>query len=234
MTDKSNPESPEQRSIRLQHIDDQVRTRFTQAHDSREIGLRLSREIIRNSANSIRAAHRGEFPLANELLAKAAELVLEIERTLKEYPSVYYAGFVEDSQKEFVEASAMLAFAEGTRLPDLDDLNIGPAPYINGLAESVGELRRFIVDAMRRNEFTRCEELLELMDEVYSILVSMDFPDALTRGLRRTTDMVRGVLERTRSDLTLSLRQKNLEQQLELLQTKLGAQNRGDSNDADG
>ena len=87
---------------------------------------------------------------------------------------------------------------------------------------------------MRRNEFTRCEELLELMDEVYSILVSMDFPDALTRGLRRTTDMVRGVLERTRSDLTLSLRQKNLEQQLELLQTKLGVQNEGDSNDADG
>ena len=121
---------------------------------------------------------------------------------------------MEDALKEYAEASITLSFVEGTPVPEPSDLGIGAASYLNGLAEAVGELRRFILDQLRRDRFERCDELLEIMDEVYTILVTMDFPDAVTRGLRRTTDMVRGVLERTRGDLTLALRQRRLEQKL--------------------
>ena len=207
----------EDQKERLRLASELANARFTETHEARERALRLSREIIRNSANSIRATHRGELDRARELLGKVAGLVRQMDRELGPHPAVYFAGYVEDAQKEYVEATATLAFVEGTRLAGPDDLNVGPAPYMNGLAESVGELRRFILDSLRRDDFSRCEDLLYLMDEVYTILVSMDFPEAVTRGLRRSTDMVRGVLERTRGDLTLALRQRRLERKLDTL-----------------
>ena len=154
----------------------------------------------------------------------ASSLARDIESLLEGHAKVYYAGYVESAQKEYVEATATLAFAEGAGLATADELGVGAAPYLNGLAEAVGELRRFILDSLRRDDFSRCEELLAVMDEVYTILVSMDFPDAVTMGLRRSTDMTRGVLERTRGDLTLALRQKRLEGELAAFQERLGGQ----------
>ncbi len=208
-------ETTEVQRQKLQEIAEAALADFTERHEAREQALRLSRAVVRSSANSIRATHRGDFDLARELLESAGQTVQEIESRVKGHPSVYYAGFVEDGQKEYVEASATLAFVQGTRLPTPDELGIGPAPYLNGLAEAAGELRRFILDMLRRDDISRCEEVLVLMDEVYSIRTSMDFPEALTRGLRRNTDMVRGVLERTRADLTMALRQRRLESKLD-------------------
>ncbi len=210
-------------STALQSIAESCRASFDETHRAREQALRLSREIVRNSANSIRATHRGEFDVAKDLLNDVTALAREVEERLVDHPAVYYAGYVEDAVKEYAEASATLAFAEGTPLPGPDDLGIGPAPYLNGIAEAVGELRRFILDSLRKDDLSRCEELLAVMDEAYSVLVTMDFPDAVTRGLRRTTDMARGVLERTRGDLTLALRQHRFEQKLADYQKALEA-----------
>ena len=222
MSDVSNDRvSPDELKRDLARIAKRAEASFSETHAAREKALRLSREIVRSSANSIRATHRGEYDQAEQLRDEAARLVAEIEIELSPRSSVYYAGFVEDAQKEYVEATATLAFARGTRLLGLDELGVGPAPYLNGLAESVGELRRFVLDLLRRDDVSRCEELLELMDEVYSILVTMDYPEAVTRGLRRNTDMARGVLERTRGDLTVALRQRSLEQRLAAFQDSL-------------
>jgi len=215
----------DQHIVRLQKIGEDALTSFADKHAAREKALKLSREVIRNSANSIRATQRGHFQKAQELIDTAADTVREMERSLKGQPSVYYAGYVEDCQKEFVEANATLAFTQGTPLPTPEDLNVGPPPYLNGLAEAVGELRRFILDMLRGNDVSRCEELLQLMDEVYAILALMDFPEAVTRGLRRNTDMVRGVLERTRGDLTMALRQRRLEEKLDAFQRTVSTQN---------
>ncbi len=215
-------ETTEVQRQKLQEIAEAALADFTERHEAREQALRLSRAVVRSSANSIRATHRGDFDLARELLESAGQTVQEIESRVKGHPSVYYAGFVEDGQKEYVEASATLAFVQGTRLPTPDELGIGPAPYLNGLAEAAGELRRFILDSLRRDDVDRCEDLLEIMDEVYTILVTMDFPDAVTKGLRRRTDMARGILERTRGDLTLALRQRRLEEKLAGFQAALG------------
>ena len=198
----------------LRAVADSARQSLADTDRARERALRLSREMIRHSADSIRAIHRGEFATARSLIDSAAALVQESETLLRERPEVYYTGYMQDALKEYVEANAVLAFIEDKPLPTPDDLHVGAAPYLGGLADTVGELRRFILDRLRRDDFTRCEQTLELMDEIYTILVTMDFPDVVTRGLRRSTDMVRGILERTRGDLTVALRQQRLEAML--------------------
>ena len=204
---------------------EEARSSFSATHDAREKALRLSRAIIQSSANSIRATHRGEFEHAREQLQKVSSFTNQVDSLLEEHPAVYYAGYVEDALKEYAEANATLAFAEGSHLAGPNELGVGAAPFLNGLAETVGELRRFILDSLRGDDFSRCEELLGVMDEIYSILVTMDFPDAVTRGLRRSTDMARGILERTRGDLTVALRQRHLEAELAALQETLAGQN---------
>ena len=202
------------RKMELQAIADSSACEFAAMHADRERALRLAREIVRNSANSIRATHRAEFESAANLLDMAAGLAREAIDLRDRQPRVYYGGYVEDALKEYAEAAIALAIVERRPIPTASDLGIGTAPYLGGLADAAGEFRRFILDALRTDEFSRCEEILDVMDEIYTVLVTMDYPDAVTRGLRRSTDMVRGVLERTRGDLTIALRQKRLEERL--------------------
>ena len=206
-----NTSTHESHITTLRAVADATRQSLADTDRARERALRLSREMIRHSADSIRAIHRGEFEVAGDLIGSAKNLVKESEALLRERPEVYYTGYMQDALKEYVEANAVLAFIQDRPLPSPDDLRVGAAPYLGGLADTVGELRRYILDRLRRDDFTRCEQTLEAMDEIYTILVTMDFPDAVTRGLRRSTDMVRGILERTRGDLTVALRQQRLE-----------------------
>ena len=221
VTDSTQKASSEEllEAIRIAGEDAEQLLRGT--HEARERALTLSRQITRFSANSIRATHRGDFEEARKLIESAFKLRSEIESERDSHPSVYFGGYVEDALKEYVEAHATLAFAEGTRLPTMSELNVGAAVYMNGLAEAIGEMRRLVLDLLRGNEFARCESYLEIMDEVYSVLVTLDYPDGVTRGLRRTTDVMRGVIERTRGDITVALRQRSLEGQLEELNRRL-------------
>lgn len=185
---------------------------------AREKMLSLCREIIRRCSQAIRAVHRQEFDRAKELLGMARSLLDEVRQVVAECPELGYSGLVKDAQKEFAEGNIILALIIGKQLPEPDEMGIDSVAYLNGLGEAVGELRRYLLDSMRKGDLTRGEEFLAVMDDIYSVLVTMDFPDAITGGLRRTTDMVRGVLERTRSDLTLVIRQKGLENRLEKLE----------------
>ena len=180
-------------------------------HRIREGALELSRSLIRHSANTIRAIHRGELDKAREMLEEGRGVVKQFNADLAEEQSIYGAGYVQDALKEYAEASITFALMAQETIPGPTDLEIDYPAYLNGLAEAMGELRRSILDLMRAGELNRAEELLRIMDEVYGVLVTVDFPDAITRGLRRTTDMVRGVLERTRGDLTMAVRQQRLE-----------------------
>jgi translin len=190
---------------------------------AREAGIGRCRDSIRNSANSIRAVHRGDFALAEELSGKAGTLLAEAKQALRDHQDIRYAGFVHDAEKEFAEASLTLAFiGDHESLPRPADLDVELAAYLNGLAEAVGELRRYLLDTLREGDVARCEECLAVMDEVYGILVTFDYPDGMTGGLRRSTDNVRGILERTRGDLTLAVRQRDLEQKLARFEDKIG------------
>ena len=203
--------------VAQQAIDD-----FTAKHRARELGLRVSREAIRLSANTIRAAHRGDFEKARGLLSEAAASLEGVSEELKEWPEIYYAGFLADARKEFSEASITLALISDAPFPLPEDLGVEMAPYLNGMGEVIGELRRFILDSLRKNETRRCEEYMQRMDDIYSLLVAVDFPEGVTGGLRRTADAMRGIVERTRGDLTMALRQRELEEKLASWEQRMG------------
>ena len=195
-------------------IAEEIRAYFTAEDEAREKALRLCRQIIRNSANAIRAVHRQEQDKARQILDATYKLVQEINYSLNDHPGLLHSGFVHDAQKEFAEGSITFALIVGKELPKAEAIGVDYAAYLNGLGEAVGELRRYLLDSMRRGDFSRCEELLGAMDDIYGTLMTMDFTEIITHGLRRTTDAIRGVIERTRGDVTMALRQKELEAKL--------------------
>ena len=198
----------------LEPIGSWARSELDRKNAAREQALRWSRELVRTCATSIRAVHRRDFLSAEHLLAEANALNEQLCSTLGQMGDLYWAGYVQDAQKELVEASCTLALIKRQALPDPIGLGVAPGPFLNGLGEAVGELRRYLLDSLRRGEVDGCEQLLSAMDDIYSLLVTLDYPDALTGGLRRTTDSTRGILEKTRGDLTLALRQEALVQAL--------------------
>ena len=175
---------------------------FSKIHHIREETLKLSREIIRNSALSIRASHRSQFDQAKSHLTKSEHQLKTIIEICNENPEVYHSRFIQDAQKEYVEASLTLAFLTNSSMPELEMFSINPAAYLNGLAEAVGELRRYILDQLRKKVPLPYENLLVLMDDIYTLLASIDYPDAITNNLRRNTDIARSIMEKTRGDLT--------------------------------
>lgn len=181
----------------------------TQARDR---ALANARQVTRHAATAIRAIHREEHDAAYGQLEQARALVRTMQNELSEYPELYYAGYTQDAIKEFIEASITCALIENQPLPTPEELKVEYATYLNGLAEAAGELRRRCLDILRQGYSGEAERLLSCMDDIYATLVTMDYPDAVTNGLRRQTDIIRGVVERTRGDLTISLREEHLEQ----------------------
>ena len=205
---------PSRYSVYLSAIGASVIEELAERNRDREQALSVSREVIRFSANAIRAVHRGAFEDARELISKGAVRLSDADHIATSSPSIFNAGFMNDARKEFTEANVTLAGISGSDIPSIDDLKVDAAAYINGMAEVIGELRRYILDALRRDEVDGCQEFMDIMDEMYSVLVTIDFPEGVTSGLRHSTDAMRGVLERTRGDLTMALRQRSLEARL--------------------
>jgi len=203
----------------LKAITDRLQKALSEKDSAREKALPACRQTIRYCAQAIRSIHRQEFDQARELLESARNEITGAKEALAEHKDLSHTAFLRDAQKEFAEGMITLALVAGRLLPTPEELGVDPAAYLNGMGEAVGEIRRYLLDSMRKGDLSRGEELLGAMDDIYSHLVTIDFPDALTGGLRRTTDMVRGVLERTRSDLTLGLRQRDLETRLADLNT---------------
>jgi len=205
----------EKTTSNLEDIAQRIRTDFIAKDAAREKALRLCREAIRHSANSIRAIHRGEFDNTRSSLDSARRCLQEAGEALANCSDLLHSGYVHDSQKEYAEGCITLALALRETLPTPEELGVRYAAYLHGLGEAVGEMRRHLLDTIRKGDISRCEQILSDMDDIYSILVTMDFPDALTYGLRRATDVVRGILEKTRGDLTVAVRQRDLEQKLD-------------------
>jgi translin len=214
-------------SLGLDDITATIRERFNRAEQARERCLTLHRDAIRQSGLTIRALHRHEFGEAETMLAKVRDLMGQVRDAVDGQTQVYYAGFVQDAQKEYAEAATTLALVTGRALPTPEALAIEDSSYLNGLGEAIGELRRYILDMLRdvtgqaEKAPLSPEALLDRMDEIYYVLVSMDYPDALTRGLRRTTDVARGIIEKTRGDLTHHRSTQKLEKQVHELNQRL-------------
>jgi translin len=189
--------------------------RFEEKTAAREKALSASRRSIRASANAIRAIHRRDFEQAEQLMADSRAALDGGKEAVADQLDVYHAGFLQDAQKEYAEARLTNAVVRDADLPSPDDLNVELAPYLNGMAETIGEARRAILDLLRRGEIAESERILAAMEDMFYVLVSMDFPDAITGNLRRSADVARGIMERTRGDLSITLVQRNLQEALE-------------------
>lgn len=213
-----------ERARALERTIAELRRHLDTINEARETALRLCREIVQFSARTIRAVHRGEMETARGLAQDARRRVDAVHMALSAHPELFYAGYVHDSQKEYVEAETMLAIAAALPIPERAVLGVEPAAYLNGIAEAASESRRFVLDRLRLGEAERAEAVLRVMDDIYYELITFDYPDAITGGLRRTTDALRGVLERTRGDLTLTLAQRRLEAALASMRAALAVQ----------
>ncbi len=208
----------------LDEIIERIRQSFDARTEARDRVLSQTRTLTRHCAHAIRAIHRDERQLAQQNLAEARRLADALHDNLTDYPDLYYAGYTQDALKEYAEANIVYALLGDEPLPSPEDLRLEDATYLKGLAEAAGELRRRCLDILRNGHSREAERLLRHMDDIYAVLVTMDYPDAITGGLRRLTDIVRGVTERTRGDMTISLRQEQLEQSLKQLEERLSRQ----------
>jgi translin len=184
--------------------------RFT----AREKAIVGSREVIRSSANAIRALHRDEWEEASRLIDEASSGYARMIAAVDDHPDLTHAGFVADAAKEYAEARLTQAYCTGTSLPSPEELGVDPVPYLHGLGETVGELRRRMLDLLRGEQLAEAERILDEMDEVVDLLATIDYPDGMTGGLRRTTDVARSLVERSRSDLTVTVVQERLRDEL--------------------
>jgi len=206
---------------KLEQITDRIRKTFDARTTARDHALALARQLTRACSLAIRAVHRDDVDAMNTQLQEARQMADTLRASLSTYPDLYYAGYTQDALKEFVEANVTCALIRNEPLQTPEELIVEPATYLNGLAEVVGELRRRSLDILRHGYSTEVERLLGIMDEIYSVMVTMDYPDAITNGLRRQTDLARGIIEKTRGDITFSLQGEHLTQAISRLSAQL-------------
>ncbi|CAJ38123.1 haloacid dehalogenase [Methanocella arvoryzae] len=194
----------------IEEICDRIRARFDAMDKAREQSLALSRKITRNSGDAIKAIHRGEWDQSAKLIDETRSLVLQVNDILRDFPDIYYSGYVGNAQTEYAEVSILNAVLHGENIPSPDELQVDYAAYLNGVGDTIGELRRHILDQIRTGRPEEGEKYLDLMDELYTELMSFDYPDAITHGLRKKTDVARSLIERTRGEITNALQIKDL------------------------
>jgi len=207
---------------RLEIAAEEIREKFDIQTAARDKALTISRSLIRHCALAIRAVHRDDLDVMNERLQEAGTLANSLKVNLAEHPDLYFTGYTQDALKEYVEAKVTCALIKDEPLVMPAELDVPHATYLKGLSEVIGELRRRTLDELRHGYSQETERLLAHMDEIYAVLVTMDYPDAITFGLRRQTDIARSIIERTRGDITFSLRGEHLEKKIIELSTQLG------------
>ena len=212
---------------KLEPIADKIRQEFDARTSARDRALAQARQLTRACSLAIRAVHRDETSVMQEHLDQARKLAQSLKNDLAAHPDLLYAGYTQDALKEFVEANVTCALIQNRPLLTPEELGVAGFTYLNGLAEVVGELRRRTLDILRHGYSQEAERLLGIMDDIYSVLVTMDYPDAITSGLRRQTDLARGIIEKTRGDVTFSLRGEHLEQAIGRISAQLNGSKAG-------
>jgi translin len=208
---------------KLEDIAERIRQNFDVRTSKRDEALKQARQLTRACSLAIRAVHRDDKEAMEANLAEAQTLADVLRNELKDHPELFVAGYTQDSLKEFVEANVTCALIQNQPLQTPEELGVEYATYLNGLAEVVGELRRRTLDILRSGYSEEAERLLGYMDEIYTVLVTMDYPDAITNGLRRQTDLARGIIEKTRGDVTFSLRGQQLTEAIRGLSSQLNS-----------
>lgn len=207
---------------RIDQFADEAREQLEAIHADRERAYTTSREVVQAASATIKAVHREEFDEARAQVQRTKELYERMMKAVKASPEIGFGGFVGDAAREYAEAALVLALIADNELPGPDEMGVDSADWLNGLGDTVGELRRHVLDLIRHDQVDEAEKYLAMMDEIYQTIMSFDYPQAVTKGLRTRSDQARGAVERTRGDLTNALRQSRLERRMRQLEEALG------------
>ena len=199
----------------LNQLETEVRAELDEKFAARELALKNCRKIIQASSKAIRALHRGDLETADDLISSGRALIEEAESPLTDHQDIYHAGFFYDAVKEYAEAELTRALVNQQPLPLPSDLGLHAVPYLKGLGEAVGELRRRLLDQLRKGDLANAEDTFDDMEVIHALLAALDYPDGMTSQLRRTTDVARSLIERSRADLTTTIVQERLRRRLE-------------------
>jgi len=207
----------------LEEISVRIRENFEAKDRIREEGLKISREIVRECRTASFALHGQDFEKADKNIKIAGKALEKLEILFEGHADIYHAGFVEHAQQEYSEVAVLssLLKEEGDRFPFPEELRVEYAAYLNGLGDVVGELRRHVLDLIRKESFEKAEIFLDIMENIHAMLMDFDYPDAITRGLRRKTDISRSIIEKTRGDVVNAIGQKKLEIAMQNLESRL-------------
>ncbi|MCM8759485.1 MAG: haloacid dehalogenase [Candidatus Omnitrophica bacterium] len=204
-----------QKQTELERLEKEFRDFFENIDIAREQSLKLSREVTRLSSRAIKKLHQQNYDEAQKLLEQATTLLISARQAVIKFPEVQYAGFLHNAEKELIEGLIFFKILKDNSIfiPDFDAFD--RISFLHGLCEAMGELRRNILDRIRKDQVEDLENMLSLMDDVYYFVSCFDYPDVITRNLRRVLDVLRSTVEKTRADITLTLQQKSLEKKLQ-------------------
>lgn len=195
--------------------------RFEAKDRAREEALSTSREVVRFCSAAIRSVHRGDIAQSERLMDKAHESLEKIHNTLKDHQDIRYAGFIDVAEQEYAEARSVYSITTRHEILTPEEIGVDLVNYLSGLGDTTGELRRHILDLIRQGHPEEGEYFLDVVEEIYHLLMLFDYPEAITRGLRRKSDLARSMLERTRGDLTNAMEMAKVEASLRKLEDKL-------------
>lgn len=209
----------------LEEISIRIRNNLELKDRIREEGLKISREIVRECRTASFALHGKNFEKASNSIEAAGKALKKLEARFEGHADIYHAGFVEHAQQEYSEVAVLYSLlkdeGKAQNLPSPDELGVEYAAYLNGLGDVVGELRRHILDLIREESFEKAEVFLGVMENIHETIMDFDYPDAITGGLRRKTDVSRSLIEKTRGDVVNAIQQKKLELAMKSLESRL-------------
>jgi translin len=171
------------------------------------------------SKQAILKLHTDEKSEAKKRLEEASSLIVKMNEIIKKNPELARFDQVSAAKEEYSEASIIMSLMKSGEFPDPTELGVPITSYLLGLGDVPGELRRQALDALRVGNMETAEARLSMMEEIYLSLMTME-EAPLLKGLRRKMDITRGVIERTRSEVTAEAGRRKLRESVERLTGK--------------
>jgi len=213
--------------MKLSEVLGRAQEEIREAYEQKNELMRAVRRTTKLAKRAIFSIHKGELDEARKLLDEAKKELAEMRAFLNARPGVASINVLGPAFQEYSEAEVLLAIVSGSDIPGPDELGVPPSDFLLGLADVVGELRRRALDALKSGRFREAEACLELMEEIYMELISLDEAQAILSELRRKCDIARRLIEATRGDISVEARRLSLEKalgRLEGLLKKLGGE----------
>ena len=185
----------------------------------RESILKATRDSISLCSKAIVHIHTGKMGEADEEIAQAGKILADLR---KKAGSGTLARYLPSPEAEFVEASSVQAIVLGKPLPTAKDLDVSGEGYVMGLLDTVGEVKRLLLDAIMKSKVDKAERYFEMMEELYSVLSPFAALDHVANGVRRKIDVARMLTEDARGVMAQEARRTQMLSSMRELEASLG------------